>query len=470
MKKTALGLFLVSSIVIGISTLSSADLNNNDYLYSHLWKQENGDITLNWNCHFVNNTYAARIPKSFKVYISPALSSEDFWGNKSFKYREVATVDKAEEYDLDVGDAYYQYDFEDLDKNSFYRFKIEAYYSKDLLCTHYCTDFYEPNHTYNDFSSTMKVSGNTGTISWYRRVSNDATVKIYRSDALKSSKFGYQDVSYTEIGEAAYTDGKFTVNDLKTGENRYYGFVVYEGETPVCTMYREFGTIPAAPEANFTGFWEYPADTNHIQVPFIAADESTEPYMVPDGLIVYRKNKKGKFVEIGRVKLKKNYVDKNVKAGKSYTYKARTYKKIKGKTYYSCYSDEVTLAAVNNYSKAKFRMSFDKNDSSIVKIESLDKYNGKITFLEDSFKIPYTTSYKIVKYSLDGKKWKKTDGSGLPVLKPGKTVFFKLAKKPFRNGIKILVYYGEGLRVDIFSSIWYYDITKETVLDFQVLD
>lgn len=467
MKKIALGLFLVSSIVMGISTLSSADLNNEDYLYSSLSEHENGDVTLNWSFYFGNNDYAARTRKTFKVYISPALSSEEFWGNKSFKYTKVATVDTAEESDLDNSEIYYKYDFKDLDKNSFYRFKIEAYYnSKDLLCTDYCTNVYEANVRPNDFYSAMKIDGNKGTISWNNNVYGDATVKIYRSDAIKSSKFGFQDLSYTEIGEAAYKDGEFTVNDLKKGKNHYYGFVIYEGETLVSKTYKEFGTMPEAPEAGYHRSGDN-SDTNYIRVPFYAPDESTGTNMVPDGLIVYRKNKKGKFVEIGRVKPKKIYVDKNVKAGKSYTYKARTYKKIKGKTYYSCYSDEVTIAAVNKISKAKVRMSFDKNDSSIVKIESLDKYNGDIRFLDDSFEVPYTKLYKIVKYSLDGKKWKKTDGIRFPALKPGKTIFFKLSGKPSRNDIWMRVYYGEGLWDEIYSSLWYDAKTKEISLEWQ---
>ena len=466
MKKTALGLFLISSIVMGISTLSSADVNNEDFLSSWLKEYTNGDVTLKWSSPYYSYSPSST-PESFKVYISPALSSEDFWGNKSFKYTEVGTVDKALPSEDENSCAYYEYDFEDLDKNSFYRFKIDAYCGKELLCTHYCTNVYDRS---DDFYPEMKISGSKGTISWYNNIFDDATVKIYRSGALKSKKFGFQDVSYTEIGEAAYESGEFTVKDLKKGETHYYGFVIYENGTPVCRIYKEFGTILEAPETTYPDNEYSHADKNYIQVPFRAADEDTPAKDVPDGLIIYRKNKKGKFVEIGRVKPLKKYIDKNVKPGKSYTYKARTYKKIKGKTYYSCYSDEVTIAAVNKEGKARFRISFDKKDSTIVKLESLDKYNGTIRFLDDSFDKGYSESNKIVKYSLDGKKWKKNDGSGLPALKPGKTIFFKLSDKPSRNGINMRIYYGEGLRDEIYFNLYYCDKTKTTTVSFQYLD
>ena len=458
MKKTALGLFLVSSLVLGISTFSSADINNDDYLHSWINEDKNGEITLKWS-RSAHYNYPARREDTYKIYVSPALSSKDFWENKKFEYKLVATVDSKDYYDEDDCTTDYRY-FLDLEKNKFYCFKIEAYYGKELVCTHYCTNVngsVEDMFPY-EFKTEMKIDGNKGTLTWDKYLYDDATIKIYRSDVLTGCKYDYKDVSYKEIGSVPYEDGEFTLNDLKTGKNHYYGFVVYQGDEIVCKYFNEFGTMPDSPKNDYYKYKEYHFDKNYIEVPFFAEDNAEGTKVIPDGLIVYRKDKNGKFKEIAKVKqTNKNYVDKKVKAGGTYTYKARTYKKINGKTYYSKYSDEITLSAVNTI--GKFKMSVGKKDRTIVKIESTDKDNGVIRAWEDGFSGSgeyYKDSIKIIKYSLDGKKWKKTDGTDLPALKPGKTIWFKLSGKMKKDGdYDINFYYGEGMREDIWYSLLY---------------
>lgn len=458
MKKISLGLFLVTSFIIGMSTFSSAEVDVDNPLSSSCSETKAGETTLYWSRRLSDGFFPARLEKKYKLYISPALSSEDFWGHKDVKYKKVATVD----YDTGSGDDGYtdfKYTFDDLEADKFYRFKIEAYYGKNLICTSYCTNVDEPDKTeYEDkFFPKMKIDGNKGTLSWDKYLYADATLKIYRSDVLTSSEYEYQDVSYKEIGSVPYEDGQFTVNDLKTGKNHYYGFVIYQGDTPVLKEYNEFGTMPDAPQNRCrSGYYHF--DKDHIEVPFYAETEM-EPKVAPDGLIVYRKDKNGKFKKIARVKPNKNYIDKNVKPGKSYTYKARTYKKINGKTYYSKYSVEVTVSAVNRLPKLK--MTAKKNDSSIIKFESTDKYNGVIRDWEDEFiehgiydDLP-DRQFRIKKYSLDGKKWKKTDGTDIPALKPGKAIWLELENEMNKSGdYNLNFYYGNGFRYDI----WYFMI------------
>ena len=464
MKKTALWLFMVSSLLIGMSTLSSADLNNSDYLSSWCTETEN-EITLNWSRPTEDGYFPVRFDKKYKLYISPALSDEDFWGNKEVDYKYVATVDSEDTNALDDWTADYDHTFENIDNTKYYRFKIEAYYGKKLLCTHYCTNVKksEKDPDGDTFYPEMKIDGDNAVVSWDKHLYNDASLKIYRSDALTSGKYSFSDVSYKEIGSVPYADGKFTITGLKKGKDHYYGFAVCMGDGAVFKTYREFGTMPEAATVGYVNYNNYHFDKNYIELPFYAEKKSTGANMVPDGLIVYRKDKNGKYKRIGTSKPNVNYIDKDVKAGKSYTYKARTYKKINGKKYYSEYSDEVTMSA-ENY-EGKFKLTCNKNDRSILKIESKDKYNGVICDWEDTFFAkPLNYEYiKIKKYSLDGKKWKKTDGPDIPALKPGKTIWIKLSSEPDPDAeLGVNVYYGNGIRAVRWYALRYYAEDKST--------
>ena len=429
---------------MGLSTVSSADLNNSDYLKSRISEDSTGELTIHWD----RSTYfyfPARKEKCYKIYISPALTAEEYWGNKKVSYRYATTVDAedAVDEDDDISEGY-ECTFDGLQKDKYYRFKIEACYGKSVLCTNYCSNVGAPaeDPAYDDFQ--MKIRGSKGTISWDEERYDDSTLKIYRSDAITNAKYGYLDVSYQEIGEVPFENGEFTVNDLKDTENHYYGFVVYANGIPVYKTCSEFGKLIEDPRSDGCDY-----NKKAIEVPFYTTKESGQ------SLIIYRKNAKGKFVEIGKVKPGEFYVDKNVKPGRSYTYRARSFKTIKGKTYYSKYTDEVTVSAVNK--TAKIKMSFDKKDRSIVKIKSSNKYNGVIRDWEDSITEMYDKKhYKIVQYSFDGKKWKNTDGSNIPALKPGKTIMFKLSDKPAKSDdLFIKCHYGENLREGKFFEISY---------------
>ena len=221
--------------------------------------------------------------------------------------------------------------------------------------------------------------------------------------------------------------------------------------------------MPAIPDAG--GFEQF--STKQITVPFYL-DHYDNKQISPDGFIVYRKNKKGKFVKVADIKKQGvNFIDKNVEAGRSYTYKARSYKKINGKTYYSVYSDEVRVSAVNK--AGKFKISFDGKDKDTIKVESSDKNNGTIRICEPYFKDDSTT-YNIEQYSIDGSKWIKTDGTDIPELKAGKTIRFKLAGEISGDNIRMCVNYGDA---PYYDTTYYLDhdfSSRSTSLNYALFE
>ena len=119
--------------------------------------------------------------------------------------------------------------------------------------------------------------------------------------------------------------------------------------------------------------------------------------------------------------------------------------KIDGKTYYSLYTDEVTVNAVNE--EGKIKVSIDKKDKSVIKIESTDKYNGIISNWDTCFN-DNPDLYGIKQYSLDGVKWINTDGTDIPALRPLKSIYFRLNTELFyyttSENLSMSLSYGEG--------------------------
>ncbi|MBQ9062701.1 MAG: hypothetical protein IJ121_07790 [Eubacterium sp.] len=161
-------------------------------------------------------------------------------------------------------------------------------------------------------------------------------------------------------------------------------------------------------------------------------------------VILYRKNAGAKkFKKIATRNLKNgslDYTDKNVKAGKKYSYRARVIKKAGGKTYKAKMSKTITIPAVNFHAKYKVKCltpagtytDRDKLEITML-LQNKGKYNGMTTILKQSgeyFEAEYSGekkgvgsgrySFRFTMYSKDNVTWKPIPAKGikLPKKKP----------------------------------------------------
>lgn len=193
---------------------------------------------------------------------------------------------------------------------------------------------------------------------------------------------------------------------------------------------------------------------------YLHADAETTPTSIeliggygegiyPTGYEIYRKTSSASWKKIATVKAKGlgaafTYVDKTVVKGKTYRYKFRPYKKVKGKKTYSKYSDVVKLTAINKdaiYSLGNYTQ-VNGNIKSIVLSLTSAEGNGK-TVLEydrDYLTYHYVTKsgkadfveLKIAAYSYDNINWIAFSENGVPLLE-NETVYIQLEEVDGKN-------------------------------------
>ncbi|MBE5941015.1 MAG: hypothetical protein E7264_00605 [Lachnospiraceae bacterium] len=182
---------------------------------------------------------------------------------------------------------------------------------------------------------------------------------------------------------------------------------------------------------------------NQIKIPIgpvssvIGVDVLGTNSLKPDGIEVFKKVGK-KYVSYKKIKIKSKkkkmyyFTDKNVKKGKTYKYKFRTYKKINGKTVYTKKTNAFAVCAMNNHTSVDVAVTkpFDTQEKTMeISITNQNDY-GDFTNLDaidyefDNTIINYYLSFDIESYSTDQISW-NTDVTTCKV-EPGNTVYLRL--------------------------------------------
>ena len=185
---------------------------------------------------------------------------------------------------------------------------------------------------------------------------------------------------------------------------------------------------------------------NEIKIPIgtigsvIGVDVLGTSSLKPDGIEVFKKVGK-KYVSYKKIKIKNKkkkvyyFTDKNVKKGKKYKYKFRTYKKINGKTVYTKKTNAFTVCAMNNHTSIDLAVTkpFDVKEKNMeISITNLNDY-GDFTNIYisnynfDNTVIDYDLNFDIESYSTDQISW-NTDVTTCKV-QPGETVYLRLKEK-----------------------------------------
>ena len=310
---------------------------------------------------------------------------------------------------------------------------------------------------------------------------------IYRANAKKDGTVGtYKRIADLSGKKVAYFD---TISDMDLEEiwrndiqlkGKYYSYQVY-GYKKINGKFKE---VYHGSRLVYTGAW------NTIWDEYQHCDAKVTPTSIPlsvwsgrefkpDYYRIYRSNDGKKFKLLTEIKSSDygiNYVDTNVKKGKSYYYKARTYRIVGGEKIFSNYTNTLMFSAVNREGTYQYKLLTPSNEltSELVMKISSDKNNGDVTFFTNTKHgwnaLVYYSNYeykdefidielKLASYSYDNKKWTDfTEKEQTLTIKPGKTIYLRFKTK---NG-KEFYYLGanDSMTTLIYEEVEYNNLTS----------
>lgn len=286
-------------------------------------------------------------------------------------------------------------------------------------------------------SSSLKVEGeNKVKLSWKKQAVDE--YRIYRANSYNGNhkllaKVSGKKKSYTDKTVAANKEYHYIIKGYKKKNGK------------LKCVYKDNG------QSAYTGlekpsWYENAQCDTKVKPTAIPLKVGLKPWNLhPSGVELYRKTGGNKYKKIKTINVKKNqytlkYTDRNVKKGKTYYYKLRYYKVVKGKKVYSEYSQPLKLSAVNYIGDYTMK-TLTKGDQQVNSLEfslTSNKGNGTITFKSgsrDYYSYSYTEKnsgdyitmdMSLTAYSFDNKNW-VTDFDKVK-LKEGKTIYLRFQK------------------------------------------
>ena len=286
-------------------------------------------------------------------------------------------------------------------------------------------------------SSSLKVEGeNKVKLSWKKQAVDE--YRIYRADSADGN---YRLLAKVSGNKKSYTDKTAVAN--KEYDYLIKGYKKKNGK--LTCVYKNNSLYAYTGLAPLWGTYDYcETKTKPTAIPLTVHLEKYNLH--PSGVELYRKTGSNKYIKIKTVKPKKNqytlkYTDRNVKKGKTYYYKLRYYKVIKGRKVYSEYSQPLKLRAVNYIGDYTMK-TLTKGDQQVTSLEfslTSNKGNGTMT-IDAEFACDYIYEKKdsdeikevellLKAYSFDNKKW-VTDFDEVN-LKEGQTIYLRFQKSDY---------------------------------------
>lgn len=304
-------------------------------------------------------------------------------------------------------------------------------------------------------STSLKVEGeNKVKLNWKKKAVDE--YRIYRADTGKGN---YRLLAKISGKKKSYTDKTVAVN--KEYDYIIKGYKKKNGKLKCVYKDTDLSAYTGLGKPSWYEYAQCDAKVKPTAIPLTVQLDSKNLH--PSGVELYRKTGNGKYKKIKTIKLKKNqytlkYTDRNVKKGKTYYYKLRYYKVVKGKKVYSEYSRPLKLCAVN-YIGDYTMTTITKGDQQVNSLEfglTSNKGNGTMTF--ESGNNGYSYSYKdqntgdyvqmdmlLTAYSFDNKNW-VTDFDKVK-LTEGKTIYLRFQKGA--NGSDF--YFAKDSNLSIYS-------------------
>ena len=324
-----------------------------------------------------------------------------------------------------------------------------------------------------------------------KRMNRDVTPRLKTIKVSWNKKFGakkfivYRLVTKTDgdFGENSFpkkkdfkkcktVKNKKSFIDKKVKKGKFYSYYIdalnKKGKVIATTWDESLDLVKigmVTPRVSNLGYGEdYTNSAKKLYIDVMGADSGYWPKKM--GTIIYRKAKGAKkFKKIKKAYYKKagsiDYVDKKVKPGTTYLYKARNFVKKGKKTHYSKYSKILEIGAVNFRAKYKVEsltksgVYEGKSMTAIIKFSNAIKYNGSTYFYDktiyrsDSKMGEFEYSMTVKEYSYDNKTWvKKTNKVKLPT---NGALYLKVELTPIKEGENKIVYAGSD-KTNYFSS------------------
>lgn len=264
--------------------------------------------------------------------------------------------------------------------------------------------------------SSVKISLRGKTKYKYWRIRKDVsdpdggTEKWKTIKTFKTSKKSYL---IKKLKKGNYYNFEITFGNKKNGKfkpMRYeYVYNMYTGLSP--SWWNDYAGSDAECSPNFIDLWGFNSGDG----------------LPATGIQIYRKVKGGKWTKIKTVKKKDfSFRDKDVKPGKTYYYKLRSYGTYKKKRVYSPWSDTMKKSAINYVGKYTCQLVSPDMESITVKLSS-DRYNGELVMDPDGFYFGEDVDWieqclTITEISIDGENWTKADKI---TLKAGESIYLK---------------------------------------------
>lgn len=319
-----------------------------------------------------------------------------------------------------------------------------------------------------DVDATIKGK-NQITLSWKKRPA--AEYEIYRANVNKKGSTGkYRKIATISGKKKAYTD---KVPYKKRFGYRIKGYTL-KGKKKV---YQYHGQISAYTGVGQTSWTDYQQTDSEISPKAIPLAFAQSEGMEPTAYEIYRGTGNKSFKKLVTLKSRKmsgEYTDKSVSSGKTYYYRIRAYRTMKGKRYYGDYSSVMKLAAVRRVGQyAAAIVPTEEEASSFVLRLTSNKENGKTVFKKNQFqsvRYHYLDSenkksvflqMKAVEYSTDNMNWQKLPGQ--VVLPAGQTIYFKLETKDGSTFQPAVLQSPRAAMVDI--GILYNDLESYMTVD-----
>lgn len=320
------------------------------------------------------------------------------------------------------------------------------------------------NPYYSIEVSSKPLSRTAIQLKWKKNRSNIKSVskfKIYRYSGEKEER------AIKDFKCIATVSGKtFSYTDKKLKEGQKYVYIVRAYKS-VKGKQRLVGET--AEEENVTGpgqvqWFEYQRSDTDFSPKQIELSFSVPNGIKPTGYQIYRRIPGDKYKKIKTLKLSAkqsgleeiSYIDKTVKAGQTYYYKVRAYKKSGRKTYYGKKSEELKMSAVHYDGEfASDIMEEDASEGTVTLCLTSEKHNGTLCvdpnllsiYLEDSSENE-EPDVKLKAWSFDGKTWNKDKKI---MLSAGKKIYLKLRSE---NEVKLSKGYLTGRSVYCEDAVY----------------
>lgn len=288
---------------------------------------------------------------------------------------------------------------------------------------------------YNTVQATVQ-SKTSIKLSWKKKL--NGKLDIYRCEVRNGKKGTYRKIASVSGSKKFYVDKK-----VKYKKTYFYKIVYYsltnQSKKKEGTFYAsQYTGVERIDWADDNPAYDFAKGPKFIELQIQGELDDNDKVLGlrPTGYEIYRKTGDEDYKKIAAVKSKQSYIkykDKEVKAGKAYYYKVRSFCKLNGKTLYSDYTEELLLTATNKSGKYTIKdVSMTDRQSEFVVALTSDAGNADTVIYGagSGLKIKGDhVSVDLTAYSTDNATWVTFDEKQPLTIEGGQTYYLKFKSR-----------------------------------------